>query len=413
MCTYVTVILFVQVPAVAAVHATGYHAMRSLDRSPGCTPIVGGTSGARVRMHSCPGHDNFAPLKSGTASPGGTPHARGQGRLPSVRVSPLAAAGHDQFNPLRSQIASPGWTPLRSEAGSVPGDALSSDAASAAGSGTILPYISPPDGPSEHEAAPVALSDDTANTGHMHVVVVSAPGHDEFNPVYCQSRSPGHTPRHSGDVHESGFPEVRIMAGPGHDAFAPMHAGDRSPGHTPGPASLAAARASSEALPAQNGSNPRLGSHGSPGLWTAPSVAQPQPIPDHVAFVSSPSHDYFHPLAATNASPGHTPRPSMEAAVASPMHVTFQSEPGHDHFKPIHDHNASPGHTPRHPGLGRATAPPLSTHHPLPGSSHINGKRVSIDAEVPYSHDCFQPMRMAEASPGHTPKGHVVKVWAS
>lgn len=193
------------------------------------------------------------------------------------------------------------------------------------------------------------------------------------------------------------------MADPGYDGFTPMHAGDRSPGHPPGPAALATARVSSEALP---------GSHYLPGCWTGTSAAQPQPISDHVTFVSSPSHDHFHPLAAPNASPGHTPRPSMEAAVASPMHVTFQSEPGHDQFKPIHVHNASPGHTPRHPSFGH-TAPTLSAHCPLAGSSRSNCKRVSIDAEVPHSHDCFQPMRMAEASPGHTPKGHVVKVWLS
>lgn len=46
--------------------------LRSASRSPGCTPVIalGGTPSARVRMHSQPGHDNFAPMRSADASPG-------------------------------------------------------------------------------------------------------------------------------------------------------------------------------------------------------------------------------------------------------------------------------------------------------------------------------------------------------
>ena len=382
--------------------------MRCLDRSPGCTPIVGGAPGARVRMHSCPGHDNFAPLKSGTASPGGTPHAHGQGRLPTVRVSPLAAAGHDQFNPLRSRVASPGCTPVRSVAGSALGDVPPSDADTAAGSGTIPPYVTDAGAASLVAMAPAALSDGTSHTDQMHVVVVSGPGHDEFNPVSWPSRSPGHTPRQSSDSPMTAMPDVRIVAEPGHDAFAPMHAGQRSPGHTPGFAALSAAcaipaspvgRGPHSPLPVHNGAAEHNESHLSPQL---------QQQPEHVTFVASPSHDHFHPLAARNASPGHTPRPSLDNAVASPIHVTFKSEPGHDQFEPIRDANASPGHTPRHPSVGRGHPTELCTVAPAPAHGHC--KRVSIEADVPRSHDCFQPMRMAEASPGQTPKGYAVKV---
>jgi hypothetical protein len=54
--------------------------MRSEERSPGCTPVValGSTPSGRVRVQSRPGHDNFAPMKSTTASPGGVCHMSSQ-----------------------------------------------------------------------------------------------------------------------------------------------------------------------------------------------------------------------------------------------------------------------------------------------------------------------------------------------
>eukprot|EP00892_Ulva_mutabilis_P007354 jgi/Ulvmu1/4991/UM021_0008.1 len=385
--------------ATSAPAGDGYHVMRSLDRSPGCTPIVSGAASGRVRMHSRPGHDNFAPLKSGTASPGGTPHARGQGRLPSVRVSPLAAAGHDQFNPLRSQVASPGCTPVRSVTGSV-ADGSDFD--------TILPYAPAADSAA---VAPVAPSDDTTHTDAMHVVVVTGPGHDNFNPVHIPSRSPGHTPPHSGMLDSGAPPTVRISSTPGHDSFAPVNAGHRSPGHTPMPprAEVAARpRVSIEAAPGHDGFAPMTAGQRSPGHTPRTSALQQSPHADHVTFLGASGHDGFQPMAATNASPGHTPRPSMNAAIASPMHVQFQSEPGHDQFHPIQALNSSPGHTPRrasdYASQGMRTTLPdtLSQEH---------GKRVSIDADVPHSHDRFQPMRMANESPGQTPRipGHLIK----
>lgn len=290
--------------SVATQGAESYHAMRSLDRSPGCTPVVGMSPGTRVRMHSCPGHDNFAPMKSSTASPGGTPHARGQGHHPSVRMDPVAAAGHDNFNPLRSQIASPGCTPVRSVSPIASGHPAS-DVESAAGSSTIMPYSGNICAPSCLAPSPAAPSDGTSNTEHMHVVVVSRPGHDHFHPVHIANRSPGHTPRHSANLSGSTAPEVQIMGGQGHDSFSPMHAGERSPGHTPGPpgAHHLAHSPCHSAEPAKQ--------HG-----------------EHVAFVSSPCHDHFHPLAASNASPGHTPRPSAEPLALPHVQVTSQSEAG-------------------------------------------------------------------------------------
>lgn len=378
--------------------------MRSLDRSPGCTPIVGGVQSGRVRMHSRPGHDNFAPLKSVTASPGGTPHARGQGRLPSVRVSPLAAAGHDQFNPLRSQVASPGCTPVRSASDSVADDAPSSDFDNAAGSGTILPYAPEPSDLLVPATVPVARSDDTTHTDTMHVVVVNAPGHEDLNPVCTAMRSPGYTPRQSCSEAMEVAPTVHGSSAPGQNVFVSMHAGSESLGHmmvdaradTSGPEHVCI-----KAPPGNDSFNPLSAGQRSPGHTPRPPITNSRQHAEHVTFVSSPSHDIFRPLAAGNASPGHTPRPSMETVDTSPVHVTFQSAPGHDHFDPIQAAGASPGQTPRHPLLRAQNVPTVGL---IASQSQSNGKRVSIDVDVPLSHNYFQPMRMADESPGQTPR---------
>ena len=338
----------------------GPGAMRCLDRSPGCTPVVGGTPTARVRMHSRPGHDNFAPLKSSTASPGGTPHARGQGRLPSVRVSRVDAAGHLEFNPMRCGSTSPGCTPLPS----TPESDASEFGIPAAGGDRDFPEGSTS---SQRGGVPVLGvpvdarfsppdSQGTDRTGHMHMVVVGhgtgglpdagshhlvPPGegrtvsivcdrnNEGFFPMNAGERSPGHTPATPGLLGWQADPHVRFISS-GHDSFNPLTS-NGSPGHTPHACGYSAASATAAA-------------QGCPADAADPFGGVPSQRRVSIRTEAAPHTDTFHPLTCDTRSPGHTRRIS----VSQGGNVTLVCTPGHDHFHPIRSDAHSAGNTPRY-----------------------------------------------------------------
>lgn len=356
----------------------GPGAMRCLDRSPGCTPVVGGTPTARVRMQSRPGHDNFAPLKSSTASPGGTPHARGQGRMPHVRVCPVDVAGHLEFNPMRCGTASPGCTPLpstpQSESSEFGIPAAGGErecenhwpASHSIGGGlmTHQPTAAVPTFglPRERHSSPPD-SQGTDRTGHMHMVVVGhgAAGlpdvgshhlvscgaggnsngrsvsivcernNEGFFPLNAGDRSPGHTPATPGllgnGVHTD--PQVRFISS-GHDSFNPLTSGD-SPGHTPHSLGYAAAV---QATVAQSCTSDVGG----------PFVCVQSHRRVSICAEGVPQADNFQPLSSDTRSPGHTPRIS----VSQGGNVTLVCTPGHDQFHPIRSDTNSAGNTPRY-----------------------------------------------------------------
>ena len=340
--------------------------MRCLDRSPGCTPVVGGTPTARVRMHSRPGHDNFAPLKSSTASPGGTPHARGQGRMPSVRVCRVDAAGHLEFNPMRCGSASPGCTPLpstpESEASEfgIPaaGGEREHERILLEGSMCNQPAHVPVLGvPAEYRFSPPD-SQATDCTGHMHMVVVGhgaggppdtgshylvpagngrsvsivcERGNEGFFPLNAGERSPGHTPATPGLLGAGGHPNQHVrFVSSGHDSFNPLTSSE-SPGRTPHACGYSAAAATAAA---QAYTSDATGPFG--GVQAERRVS--------ICTEAAPHTDNFRPLSSDLRSPGHTPRIS----VSQGGNVTLVCTPGHDHFHPIRSDDHSAGNTPRY-----------------------------------------------------------------
>jgi hypothetical protein len=333
--------------------------MRCLDRSPGCTPVVGGSPTARVRMHSRPGHDNFAPLKSSTASPGGTPHARGQGRLPHVRVSHVDAAGHLEFNPMRCETASPGCTPLpstpeseSSEFGIPAAGGEMERAILLEGSRSHQPANVPVlDLAAERHASPPPDSEGTDRTGQMHMVVVGngsgvpevgshylascrANGNgrsvsivcerhnEDFFPLNAGDRSPGHTPATPGLLAAGGHsdPHVRFISS-GHDTFNPLTSSD-SPGRTPHAWGYSAASARDAAHLVRN---------------------QPQPCVS-ICAEGAADADESHTLSSGTRYLGHVPRVSVSQGGS----VTLVCTAGHDHFHPIRSDAHSAGNTPRY-----------------------------------------------------------------
>lgn len=357
----------------------GPGAMRCLDRSPGCTPVVGGTPTARVRMQSRPGHDNFAPLKSSTASPGGTPHARGQGRLPHVRVCHVDVAGHLEFNPMRCGASSPGCTPLPSTPDSelsdlgIPaqgGERDHEDWYHVNGAHQQSVCNQPGSVPALGVRADRRLSPDsqeTDRTAGMHMVVVDheagLPNVGSHHLVQCGTGASGNGQR-----------SVSIVCERTNDGFYPLNAGDRSPGHTPA----------------------------TPGLLTSAGGANRNPLDPHIRFISS-GHDSFNPLTSSG-SPGHTPHANGYAAFAAtaspragasdagaplagaepPRRVSICTEvaPQADNFHPLSSGMRSPGHTPR--------------------MSVSQAGTVTLACTA--GHDDFHPIRSVSHSAGHTPR---------
>jgi hypothetical protein len=355
----------------------GPGAMRCLDRSPGCTPVVGGSPTARVRMHSRPGHDNFAPLKSSTASPGGTPHARGQGRLPHVRVSHVDAAGHLEFNPMRCETASPGCTPLPSPPHSdmsefeIPAAGVESDReVLLEGSMSNQPAGVPMLDLAGEGRASLPNSQGTDRTDQMHMVVV---GHGSGVPEVISHRIASCRDTTNGrSVSVPNGRSVSIVSERNNEEFIPLHAGDRSPGHTPATPGLLA-----------------TGGHSA----------------SHVRFISS-GHDTFNPLTSTD-SPGHTPHACAYSigCAAAPAQACIP-----DAADPYVSRLPQP-----HTTIREGQAPHADEGHSLTSATtHCPGHIAPVPVSVSHGgsvtllgatgHDNFHPIRSDTHSAGNTPR---------